>query len=321
MRNWETLDADVNQLMNKHYTAGRGGRRIDKIILHHNAGNLSISQCWNVWQTREASAHYQVQADGTIGQLVWDKDTAWHAGNWDANCSSIGIEHADISTSPWAISEATLDNGAHLVAALCKYYKLGAPEWGKNVFGHSDFYATSCPASIGGSQKAAYMARAKQWYNKMVGGTAMPSKPVTQASKPNVEDLARRTIAGEFGNGAERQRRLGANYTAVMNRVNQILGVAEPAKKAQPNIDELVRRTLAGEFGNGDARKAALGSNYVAVQAKINQIYGVGAPQVDLNDLATRTIAGEFGNGEERKRRLGANYAAVMAIVNKRLGY
>ncbi|WP_240628811.1 peptidoglycan recognition protein family protein [Trueperella pyogenes] len=71
--------------------------------------------------------HYQVDSNGRIGQLVWDRDTAWHAGNWEANTTSIGIEHADISSKPWRISEACLDNGAHLVAAICHYYKLGRP--------------------------------------------------------------------------------------------------------------------------------------------------------------------------------------------------
>ena len=102
MKNWNTLEADLNLLMNKHFTKGRQGRSINKIILHHNDGNLSIQGCWNVWQTRPASAHYQVETSGRIGQLVWDRDTAWHAGNWVANTTSIGIEHADAYTHPTA---------------------------------------------------------------------------------------------------------------------------------------------------------------------------------------------------------------------------
>ena len=171
MRNWKTLEADVNMIMNTHYTSGRGGRKIDKIVVHHNAGNLSVKDCYDLWQKRAASAHYQVDANGRIGQLVWDKDTAWQAGNWDANTTSIGIEHADISSSPWRISEATLDNGAHLVAALCHHYKLGRPTWRKNVFPHNAFTATECPASIAGTQQAAYMARAQKWYDQMAGTT------------------------------------------------------------------------------------------------------------------------------------------------------
>lgn len=168
---WENVVADVQKILSVHYTPGRNGNSIDKIIIHHNGGNLSVDGCYNVWQNRAASAHYQVCTDGTIGQLVWDKNTAWHASNWSANLTSIGIEHADCQSDPWRISDACLDNGSHLVAALCKYYDLGRPEWGSNLFGHSDFAATECPASLaeGGSQHDEYVARAQYWYDVMTG--------------------------------------------------------------------------------------------------------------------------------------------------------
>ena len=128
MKSWENLEADENLILSTHMTKGRQGCKVDKIVLHHNGGNLTGRDCYDVWQTREASAHYQAAADGRITQLVWDTDTAWHAGDWNANLTSIGVEHADISTDPWSISDATLDNGAHLVAALCKRYGLGRPQ-------------------------------------------------------------------------------------------------------------------------------------------------------------------------------------------------
>lgn len=217
MKNWTTLEADIDLIMNKHYTKGRNGRRIDKVIIHHNAGNLTIRGCYEVWQSRPASAHYQVQTDGTIGQLVWDRDTAWHAGNFAANTTSIGIEHADVSSDPWSVSEACLDNGAHLVAAICQYYGLGRPTWGKNVFGHCDFSATACPASLAGSQHATYMARAQYWYDQMTG-TAVVSAPAPvepTPAAPNIDALADAVIRGQYGNGEERQRRLGNLYGAV----------------------------------------------------------------------------------------------------------
>ena len=43
-------------------------------------------------------------------------------------------------------------------------------------------------------------------------------------SHVDIDALARRTIRGDFGNGAERRRRLGANYDAVQRRVNELLG-------------------------------------------------------------------------------------------------
>lgn len=191
MKDWTNLIADENLILNTHFTAGRNGSAINKIVLHHNAGNLSIQDCYNTWQTREASAHYQVDVNGRIGQLVNDWDTAWHAGNWDANITSLGIEHADISTSPWQISEQTLDNGAHLTAALCLHYSLGRPQWLVNVFPHSYFTATACPAPLAGDQNNAYMTRAGQWYDAMVstGNTASITPSSAPASAPG-ENLA-----------------------------------------------------------------------------------------------------------------------------------
>lgn len=189
MKSWENLEADENLILSTHMTKGRPGCKVDKIVVHHNAGNLTARQIYDVWQTREASAHYQVAADGRITQLVWDTDTAWHSGDWNANLTSIGVEHADISSNPWMISEATLDNGAHLVAALCKHYGLGRPQWGVNVFPHSHFSATACPASIAGGQNADYMARAQSWYDRMTGAptsAAQPTQSATASSAANV---------------------------------------------------------------------------------------------------------------------------------------
>ena len=114
MKNWETLEADVNKILTKHFTKGRSGASINKIVVHYNAGNLTTEGCYSVWQSRAASAHYQVEDDGRIGQLVWDSDTAWHASNWQANISSIGIEHANKSDG--TITEKCLDNGVTSLA-------------------------------------------------------------------------------------------------------------------------------------------------------------------------------------------------------------
>ncbi|KFI92417.1 N-acetylmuramyl-L-alanine amidase, negative regulator of AmpC, AmpD [Bifidobacterium saguini DSM 23967] len=186
MKNWETLEADENLILTTHYTPGRAGHAVKGVVLHHNAGNLDARQIYNVWQTRQASAHYQVAADGRISQHVWDADTAWACGDWNANLDYISIEHADISSSPWMVSDATLDNGAHLTAAICKHYGLGRPTWMVNVFPHSRFSSTQCPASLAGSQNAAYMARAQQWYDHMTNGA---SAPTTTNNTTQQEDI------------------------------------------------------------------------------------------------------------------------------------
>ena len=182
MKSWNDLEPDEYAIVPVHFTPGRGGNKINKVVIHHNGGNLSIQQCYNVWLTRQASAHYQVDANGRIGQLVHDVDTAWHAGDFGANQTSIGIEHADISSSPWRVSDATLDNGAHLVAAICKRYGLGRPQWGVNVFPHRQFSSTECPASLAGDQNAAYMAKAQAYYDQMTGATSTGTATVKPAA-------------------------------------------------------------------------------------------------------------------------------------------
>lgn len=81
----------------------------------------------------------------------------------------------------------------------------------------------------------------------------------------NIDQLARRVIAGDFGNGSERKATLGINYNAVQARVNEIL-----AGNAI-DINALANAVLRGEYGNGEERKKKLGSNYEAVQAEVNR--------------------------------------------------
>lgn len=168
---WWKVEPDVYRLLNKHYTRGRAGR-IQYIVRHHNAGVLTINQIWDVWQQRQASAHYQVEVGGRIGQLVNDSDTAWHAANATVNANSIGIEHANTAGAgqDWPISDITIVNGAKLAAALCWFYKLGRPHFGTNIRDHRQYTQTSCPHHLaaGGKYHDRWMQVAQQHYDFMV---------------------------------------------------------------------------------------------------------------------------------------------------------
>lgn len=198
MKSWDELEPDKYALVGSHRITYSRSRAIDRIVIHHNAGvrmtTEAVRDLWN--NERAASAHYQVEADGTIGQLVNDWDTAWHAANSDINARSIGIEHANISGPPrWQISDATIEDGAHLTAALCRYYRLGRPEWGKNVFPHSAYTSTSCPhqLDVGGEDHATYMARAVYWYDNPGGTPPAPPRPKETDMTPEDRALLRET--------------------------------------------------------------------------------------------------------------------------------
>lgn len=149
-------------------------------------------------------------------------------------------------------------------------------------------------------------------------GRADGGKVVPSEVSGTVADLAKRVIAGEFGNGDARKAALGSRYDEVQAEVNRILS----GGTAKVDIDALARRVIAGEFGNGDERKRRLGSNYSAVQKRVNEILGAsgaGSTSVDIDAMARAVIRGDYGNGDERKRRLGSYYSIVQRRVNEML--
>lgn len=173
MKNWSTLEPDVVCRTPVHFTPGRGGHRIKKVVLHHMAMIGEVEDCVRVWRSRPASATYCVGPHGRIGQAVWDRDTPWSNANLVSNQESITIEHSNCGgrEQDWPISPETLEEGAHLVAAICAYYKLGRPVSGKNVSFHDAESGgiTSCPYHLrpGHKYHDAYMQRAGYWYDQM----------------------------------------------------------------------------------------------------------------------------------------------------------
>lgn len=91
----------------------------------------------------------------------------------------------------------------------------------------------------------------------------------------SVRELANEVIAGKHGNGADRQRALGAQFAAVQAEVNRILTGTSSAPTSNASvIDSLARAVIRGDYGNGPERASRLGAQFNAVQARVNQILG-----------------------------------------------
>ena len=71
------------------------------IVVHVAQGTYSGTLGWfrNTDNTG-SSAHYTVSKYGAVGQSVRDEDIAWHAGWWNTNKRSIGVEHAGNINDP-----------------------------------------------------------------------------------------------------------------------------------------------------------------------------------------------------------------------------
>ena len=81
-----------------------------------------------------------------------------------------------------------------------------------------------------------------------------------------VDDLAGEVIAGKYGNGEERKRKLGARASVVQLIVNRKL------TGKWTGIDVVAREVIAGKWGNGTARRGNLGSAYDVVQKRVNEL-------------------------------------------------
>lgn len=86
---------------------------------------------------KKVSAHYVVRSsDGAVAQCVQERDVAWHAGNWDYNTRSVGIEHEGWVDQPEYFTHAMYEQSAALTASVCDRY--GIPKDREHIIGHNE---------------------------------------------------------------------------------------------------------------------------------------------------------------------------------------
>ena len=90
---------------------------------------------------KAVSAHYVVRsADGHTDQMVREKNIAWHAGNWDYNTRSIGIEHEGWVDQPAYFTDELYTASAKLTSVICNRY--GIPKNRTHILGHYEVPGT-----------------------------------------------------------------------------------------------------------------------------------------------------------------------------------
>lgn len=132
---------EITSSNSPNFTSGRGGNKIQSITIHwwgDPAQNPSAEGVvnWLCNPSSQVSAHLVVTGTGRRAwQIVNDQDTAWHAGNWTGNQTSIGIE-----CDPRCRDE-DYDTIGEVIADLWRYY-------GKlPLRGHNSWVATRCPGN------------------------------------------------------------------------------------------------------------------------------------------------------------------------------
>lgn len=160
-------------------SSARSGK-IDKITIHHMAGNLTIEACGAIFQSssRQASSNYGIGTDGRIGLYVDEHRRAWTSSNRENDNRAVTIEVANDGGAPnWHVSDKALESTIALCVDICKRNGIKALNFtgdkSGNLTMHKWFTSTQCPGPYLES-KFPYIAAE---VNKRLSAAAEPEKP------------------------------------------------------------------------------------------------------------------------------------------------
>ncbi|SPF04038.1 N-acetylmuramoyl-L-alanine amidase [Streptomyces sp. MA5143a] len=114
---------------------------VDLVIIHvtQTTYKNTMPVFWD--PAKQVSAHYVLRsADGRVTQCVRERDIAWHAGNWDYNARSIGIEHEGWVERPEYFTGALYEQSAALASEVCDRYDI--PKDRDHIIGHHEVPGT-----------------------------------------------------------------------------------------------------------------------------------------------------------------------------------
>lgn len=188
------------------------------VTFHHNGGRLSLQGILDVWKTRPASAHFQVDRAGAVGQYVKVNEYAWATGNTQGNIESISIEMADETLAPsWKVNPVTWRSAARLAGWLFANVIDGRPRPSKsNVFVHHHWKSTDCAGPYIDSIFNDLLEEVQTWYDHFRRGTTPPPPTTPPATLDELEAMmALYKTPAEFEAAMARSVEIGVgNYVA-----------------------------------------------------------------------------------------------------------
>lgn len=252
---------------------------------------ITVHQTGNTSRGANAQAHANLQSRRTLQETWhWTVDDTqaiqsyphyfqlWHAGDGggSGNNESIGIEWCVNSDGNYKQAYYNLvDLIAHIIQISPNVKNTN------HVVSHRWWSGKDCPHQLFAQQEGITWDMLINDVNKKLQGKTVKqsqSKPTVkpqakpQTSNNNLDKLVKDTIAGKYGNGNERKKKLGKNYNRVQNEINKRFNVKNKSSE-KVDYNKLVQETLKGKYGNGETRKKKLGKHYEKVQRMINDYY------------------------------------------------
>lgn len=158
--------------------------KIDKITIHHMAGNLSVETCGNVFApaSRQASSNYGIDSDGRVGMYVSEMNRSWCTSSRENDHRAVTIEVAnDEIGGNWHVSDKALTKLIDLCVDICQRNGIEKLNYtgdkSGNLTMHKWFANTNCPGPYLES-KFPYIAAE---VNKRLGVETAPTTKVESA--------------------------------------------------------------------------------------------------------------------------------------------
>lgn len=149
----------TKRLLAGNHTKGRGGQKIDAIVMHVVEGSMAGMRSWFKNPDAKVSAHYGISRKGEIEQYVAESDTAWANGRVLRPTSALVLARQGSNPNRWTISiehEGTGNDdltpeqrkaSAWLVADIAERH--GIPLDRKHVIRHHEIFAgKTCPGAV-----------------------------------------------------------------------------------------------------------------------------------------------------------------------------
>lgn len=292
--------------------------KIDKITIHHCAGNASLELLGDMFgkESRQASSNYGISTDGRVGMFVEEHNRAWTSGSASNDHRAITIEVSnDEYGGNWHVSDIALAKLIDLCVDICQRNNIASLNFTGDANGnltmHKYFQNTDCPGAYLES-KFPYIASE---VNKRLGGSTpapTPTPTPTPSTNPNRSTGALFTCTGLWT-----QANGGTYYSAsqlLHGKGDYTIGKVHTG--AEHPYEALKNGVIIG-FANDkcidDEPSLPSGSTSSSSQPtrKSNE------------EIANEVIAGKWSTGTDRKNKLtsaGYDYNTVQNIVNQKLG-
>jgi len=154
-----------------NFTKGRNHQKISAFVIHVMAGSEVGTRVWFNNPGSDVSAHFGVSSTGEVEMFVRPEDTAWHAGSWDWNLKTIGIEHEGRPPG-WCPTDSQIKASVDLVASLCLQFGVVPSE--ETIIPHVRINPLhSCPSS--GFPLADYIKAVRDRVARQTGATPPPA--------------------------------------------------------------------------------------------------------------------------------------------------